>query len=800
MGYNLTPATKNAASDNQKRINLIFDIEGYEEKFSFFRDLKTLRFDEGYFFDDSPTLFFDTKVANINTLPLISLEGTSTTVTQQIDQDLSTGSTPSMNIAMVDLNGKLTELFGNDEMLGRRANVYLSFAQLEHPTDSIRIFSGTISRLKVIAGKWIFRVDNPDYLKNQKLFFPYTDELTGSLGLFDTTVNVSDTGTFIESGGALVSHIKIGSEIMEVVGINPTSFEVTRGALDTSAQSHSVTDEVASIYQLVGNPLDVALAIMLSKQGSDAYYTENVDSFVTGSGGNILNSFYIDVFNAGDEKGITEGDTVTIAGSNGADGTYLITGVSLQPANYTNIQVNGTLTEAQWQAGTTASFFTQYNTMPEGCQMEPDQVDVARHQDVNLVFGAQFPDIDMRLTEEINAKELIETELYRPVGAYFLTRKGRASVGYTSPSLLEQNSLEFNSANLTNPTKIAPERSTSENFYNTVIYKYGYNNDQSEFLNNIISTSLESKDRIESRVKDLTIEAKAFAGEADVTNFFNSVSLRILDRYKFAATKLSLQPTYGAAYSVEIGDTALISLQDLKVFDDSTGRTDTFERVMEVVNKTMDITTGRIKLDFLDTKFGINDRYTSYGPSSLTGPNSTIDRIEIKKSFGTDAVTDEYEKWVSYFNEPIQVRDDNFTYQETVTLLGYDEADSNFLLITPLPTPPTEDFILELPSYDEQGERSKRLHASAGPQIAIVSGVDNFSFTVASVDTPKLFLGAEIDLHTEGYSSTVERLTVTEIVGDTITVEQDIGFTPDNTYLIDRVGFASDEGFAYVYI
>ena len=197
MAYNLTEQTKIAASATTKTPNLIVDIEGYDVLFGYFQDLKEFRFDEGYEFDTG--LFFDTLVPNNKTLPFVSQKGTTKRLTQQLKQDGGTGSISNMKVSLIDYRGQVTELFGSDELLGVKANIYLSFQGLQHPRDSIRIFSGIISGVETPPGEWVFTIDNPDTLKRRELFIQYSDVLTSAITDTDTTIPVRNTNGFIGS-------------------------------------------------------------------------------------------------------------------------------------------------------------------------------------------------------------------------------------------------------------------------------------------------------------------------------------------------------------------------------------------------------------------------------------------------------------------------------------------------------------------------------------------------------------------------------------------------------------------------
>jgi hypothetical protein len=112
-------------------------------------------------------------------------------------------------------------------------------------------------------------------------------------------------------------------------------------------------------------------------------------------------------------------------------------------------------------SGATASFKSEYNVLPEGLGMEPIHTDVARHLSLKSTYSSSFPNYLFYLKETIQGKEFIDNEIYFPAGLYSLPRKGRASVGYTSPPLSTETTPVLNNRNITNADKLEVTRSTN---------------------------------------------------------------------------------------------------------------------------------------------------------------------------------------------------------------------------------------------------------------------------------------------------------------------------------------------------
>ena len=790
MSYNLTTAAKLSAGKIQKTPNLIIEIDGVEKKFSFNADYTLFRFDDGHFFDAG--LFFDTKIPSQSTLPLISINGTTKNITQQLNQDKGgTGSVTSLTVAIVDKDGAALAQFSDKEMINRKAKAYLSFAGLEHPNDSIRIFSGVVRDFSVPPGEVLLTISAPDNFKRQDIFPLATTELVSNISNSAVLFEAVDVSRFKPMLGFGNNYIRINDEIMRVTIDYNTSFfiGVERGQLGTTASAHSAGDEIASIYNLTGKPIDMALRIMLS--GGPTFYADlEIASHTT-------DRIFFNIFDIVDEYGVVEGDSVIVYDdfNNSYSGTITRVGQTgdlvtsfidvdlfLYPGiNYVSLVIS-----------------SQYNVYTDGCRMLPSEVDIAQHLFIQNTFGAQFPEYNFFETDTIKAKQFIEEQLYFPVGAYFLPRKGRASLGYTAPSIAGDATPILDEDNIVNPDKITPKRSASRYFYNTVTYRTNWDPFDQKFLSTRFSVSADSVNRIGDKVENLEIEARGLPNEASVNNFIDLTSLRLLERYRFAATHLTVEVFYGVGYSIEVGDIVILNGKNLQIYDDTTGRRDTFERLMEVVNKRMDITTGKISLDLIDTSFGLEGRYAAISPASNIS-DYTTGRLKIERSFGTSLTDYEYEKWQRYFGHPVLVHNDDWSITEVTTLLGVDSADQNYLLISPTANTPAAGWTIRIAPYDNASAFQKRLNAFFCPQVEVVSGADNFNFDVSSLDAAKFFVGSIIRIHNDDFSIYSEELTVSAITGDTITVTEDIGFTPTVGQLIDGIGFVSDNGKRYFY-
>src|SRR5690606_19246989 len=97
---------------------------------------------------------------------LISFDGTSTSIKQTINTDKGEGtSISSLSIALID-DGFMTRLITPgeilDDLLQRRAKVYLGLKDTAWPDDYVVIFRGVVTDINPDAGKVILQLSHPD--------------------------------------------------------------------------------------------------------------------------------------------------------------------------------------------------------------------------------------------------------------------------------------------------------------------------------------------------------------------------------------------------------------------------------------------------------------------------------------------------------------------------------------------------------------------------------------------------------------------------------------------------------------
>jgi hypothetical protein len=236
--------------------------------------------------------------------------------------------------------------------------------------------------------------------------------------------------------------------------------------------------------------------------------------------------------------------------------------------------------------------------------------------------------------------------------------------------------------------------------------------------------------------------------------------------------------------------------EELPIADSKTGARGFSPRQMEVINKSLDFKTGVIKLSLLDTAYSVASRYGVISPSSKITSATTTSAV-LETSQGLAAGVLEQDKWLNYIGDAVTIRSPDGTYSKDTELTGFDLVNENMALFDAVSPAPSAGCWIELADYNKQNKKCKGIFAFLGPEIPIVSGINSTSFTVSAPDAAKLYVGDIVMIALlSDLSDNSGSVEITDITGTTITVE-DMGFTPNNTYIIFGAGFSSDESRAY---
>jgi len=814
MAIEITKTTKALSKRTNLQQQIILKIDGFTDCFGAV-DVKVIpKYDTGLFYD-APGLSYDGLITANESLDYISLEGTTTQISSQVNiEDGLPNAISRFSVNLIDKNSLLSEKFrpGNivDDMLGREAQIYISFQGGAFPEDATRIFIGIIDDISFPAGLVKLSISSPEKFRQNEIFIKYNNALNGLINSSVTTVVVDSTTNFIPPVDILQSYIRIGDELLEVTAVpGATSFTVIRGSLGTTAVSHSDNDEIESFYRLTGNPISMALKLMLSN--SEATY---IDSLSVSAFNQLTPSLFIQnsilfpgINNIEDEYGITEGDTLTITGADNPSNDVIdavISGFGVTDSG-SYILVTSTLVT---DTGNTAlaSFKSQYNTLPvsggavAGFGIKPKFIDVKQFQSIASTNSSFFVDYDLLVKDTVAGEDFISSKILFPSGILSIIRKGRTSAVFLAPPVVTNLAPVLNASNIERPESIVLKRSINDHFYNAIVYKFNPDVLEDKFLGGEITQSSDSTNRIKVPNKVLTIEAPGLKDTVANRALIQSISERLLQRYRFGAESMEVFVNYRDSFNLDLRDAVVFDGTNLNIANTENGTRNFEPKVMQIFNRQMNLKTGEVKLLLVNSIYNVDGRYIVIAPASDTATGATTTNIPLKRSYSTSLLDEENEKWQRLIGERVRVRSKDFIYNEETTFIGFRDDQVNTMIVDTLSLAPGVDYIVEPSDYDESSSSinslTKSIHGSFNRQLTVLAGISSTVFTV--VDPSELLEEMVIRIHSEDFTKDSGEVEIIDITGTSITVE-DMGFTPTGTDLIDRIGY-TDNGDPYLYL
>ena len=813
MSFVVTDNANNAALAQNKKPSLVLEIDGLTDLYTLSSLVRYTRVgDVGLYVDGSWVIGGTTPDLRANSY--ISIDGTTNSISQQLQQDKGGAtSISSIQVSLIDYRQQISELvspgFTLTDIMGRKAWVWLGFQGTLFPEDHFILFAGVIDEVSA-AGTITLNIAHPETIKRQEIFVKATTALNGGINNAVTTITVDDVSEFLlPYSTEFYTYVKIDDEIIRYTGVDLGLNQLTgctRGEFGTIAILHDDDADVASMYRLVGQSNDLALKVLLS--GPNDYYLEDlpIGNFVRSADAtDITDSIFIPAINVEEKYGLTVGDFITTTGaSNGANN------VSLETVSGIDITTDGsiiTCTGAGFvlEIGTSAlmAIKSKYNVLPDGCGLGGDRVDVPQFEDIDTAFNSYMPDMDFYLHDTVKAKDFVDKEILYPANMFTLPRKGKISAGYISPPLAISSLARIDSSNVVQPEKITIKRSLGRYFYNTIIYRYDFDAvETSRPLAGYVRVDENSKAQIPVGTKSLIISSQGLRNTTDTTTKLDILSVRAIDRYKFVAEMINVSVFYSIGYRIEVGDVVYFGDENLNILDTKNGQRGFSPRLCEVIDKKMNIFTGRVDLVLVDTNYLSDGRYGIFSPASIIGVGSTATELVLTQSYGTEVYELEKSKWESYIGQPILIRNNDWSTTYDSVLRGFDPADPTIMLIDDIGASVAAGFFVEIAAYPlssdpEYARLLKSVHCFFDPTIAVTGGSSQTVFTVGGGDVSKLFVGCTVQLHNADFTEQSSEVKVTDITGTTITVGTALGFTPSASHDIELIGFSADAGSAY---
>lgn len=815
MGIALTNRANAAISGSVVNPSLVLEIEGYESVFGIGNLLKLRRVgDIGLYVDGSWVIGDDSLIPNQSNKQWISIDGTTQTISQQLQQDKGGAtSITSIQVALIDKDEAITRLispsFELTDLLGRKCWVWLGFNNTSFPQDYVMLLSGIIDEITA-GGNITLNIAHPEQKKRQEIFINVETELNGAINNSQTTITLDSTANLLlPYGTEIYTYVKIDDEIIRYTGISGNQITgCTRAQFGTIAATHDDAASVSSFYRINDQAIDLALKMMLS--GPDEYFSSlAVSNFVRSQSGiDVANTIFFANVDLETKYGLTVGDYVTTTGANLATNNNALMQISSISVtdDGTALTMTGASLALEIDSPAMAEFKSKYNVWPDGLGLGPDQVDVAEYERLNTLFTSSIPTMDFYITDTIKAKDFIDKEVLYPSNLFTLPRRGKISCGVVSPPLAISQLPKINQTNVTNPESIKIKRSIGKYFYNTIIYKYDFDAVENDFSTaGYIKVDEDSKAQIPVGTKSLVITSKGLRKGGTTEQILDRNSDRLLDRYKFAAEMIQLSCFYGIGFNIDVGDIVFFGDEDFKLVDTKRGERGFAPRLCEVIDKRMNIISGRVDLTLVDTNYLADGRFGIFSPASILSSGSSTTFLKIQNSYGTVAPAIEKDKWVDYIGEDILIHSLDRSVNYTSTLLGFDPADDTKMLISTIGSSPPAGYIVDIIDYPASNDPFesilyKSIHCFSGPQIAVTSGASSNQFSVGAGDVAKLFVGAQIKVRNADFTSESPEVYIDDITGTTVTTRTSLGFTPTSSYVVDLIGFSSDSGACYRFV
>lgn len=742
MALDITNNTQRALQNLSIEPNIVLKIDGIPFYFSSTATKEYIRIgDPGLFIDGSWYIGGFRELTNNR--QLIDSGSTTYTIRQQMNYDEGEGSSIStMTIGLVDkdefVTGIITPGKYVNDVLGRKCQVFIGFGTTSLNDDYIEVFKGFISDIDSQPGLIKFKINHPDNKKKINLFKEQVTKLTVSIpSNTSLSCTVESTAGFLTSvSGVFDTYIKINNEVIKYTVSSPTTFTIVRGQFGTTAAIHNIDSEVSSVYALLGNPLDLALTIMLSGFGVNPCYSNvAVTQFVSNglSSGYTANSIFFSEVDIVRDYNLQIGDFVNVTlATNGANNFTGRTITAIESSlRGSTIIVSGASLVDELVSPAVCSFKSKYDRLSEGMKMLPDEVDIAQHTFIRDFF---HPSTQYRLIidEDIDSgKEFLDDQIYKPIACYSLPRKAKSSVGYSIGPIPGSLIKTLNIDNITQPTKVGIKRTLNRSFFNEVLYKYDKSPLTDKYLKLYGEIAQDSKNRIFGGNRTYKVESKGLQSDLNAFNIVQAEAKRIIDRYKFAAETVGASALLRDSVDVEIGDVIVLEGSALKISDITQGSRAFKPRLFEVRNKEINLKTGSVDFELLDTGQNINTRYGLMSPvSKITSVVSqSVFIITYMDNYPGKFGLDEYRDWTAQYDLTTgisaKIRDVGYTVSESVVISNIN--GNTFTLAAPAVMTLTSNMVLEIDNYVVATTKQHLLYAFYQDNATFADGENQYS-------------------------------------------------------------------------
>jgi hypothetical protein len=654
-----------------------------------------------------------------NQKTLISMEGTTTQIKQNLNPDKARATGVSqMTINLIDKNREGTKLLAGayGEVLYKKVKVWISFGQSAWKEDFILVFRGVIESAVAEQGRVKLNLNSPQQKQRQLLAPKVETQLNGAINNSVTTITLDSTDNLLvvpdhpsysPKDDDLATYVQIEDEIIQYTAVSGfTITGCTRGALGTVAASHADNTAVTSFYELEGHMIDLALKILLSDKDQTPYIDNleatSVNFTDTGTVSNIL--WFTDADFSRDYN-VQIGDYIkttgfTNGGNNLSSWTEILDVVVTDTGSY--IIVDAALVDEATTNGT-VDFLSQWNSLGGfGLKLDTDEVDIDKHIQLKSSFLTSY-NLRFFIRDEIeDPREWVEKELYLIAACYSLPsdRDGlsRLSIGIHKPPVPGTSIVTLDRESIVKPENLSIKRSINKYHYNAIVFKYE-DTALDEKLNNRV-VNIVGTPSISTGNKALVIESKGLKDFYNAKTVASDAGSRLLERYKDAAEHVEgMQVKFGSGVKIVVGDIVVFDPTGLNMINREDQNRSKTPLLMEVVNRDVDIKTGNVKLDLIDTSFDITAKFGLFSPSSkivsaISTTKFVITYINGPSNYGSA----EYRKWNGLKLPGVQIRNEDYTDVHYTKIVN---ISSNTITIQTAPsfaiTP--GDYVMEFAPY-----------------------------------------------------------------------------------------------------
>jgi len=807
MSFKLTARTRSILNQIEKNPSILFEVEGVDLILSSSVVFELITWDKDGIEWDQEGVTWDGSIASDDFKSYINLSESTRSIMQQIYPDKEGASSiSSMMLTILDKNSEVSRAFALNtigEILGKKCTLYFGFVGANYPQDFMPIMNSIITDYSYKSGTVKMTLTHSDTLRNQSILTEYNSQLTAGITDVATVIPVSTTSKLLPSVDVLTSYVKIDDEIMLVNSIDSgIQLTVTRGALGTTAEAHDNESEVKSVYNLTDFPLTLAQKIMQSSS-DNAYFESDIEllSFqfvsVTES---IDNAIIFNDYNIERSTGLISGDILEID----TYGVYTVSTFGTLANGNSYIIVNEDLSDVV-NVGEAWRFKSQYNVLNFGLGMQPFEVDNQQFEDIKGTFSPNFTEMSFTLNEGIgNARDFINKELYFVSGCYGIPRNARSSVKFLSPPLSIENLPILNETNILNMIDLNPERSINKFYYNDILFAFNKSIIDGDFKSFSQFIDIDSVNQFNVGNKQLRIESEGFERSTEVDLILDRLADRFLDRYKEAAIFIkSVKLPFKTGFNIQVGDVVLFGGDSTQLVNYDTGDRKLPLDKYEVINQTINI-SGEVVVDLLSTGYAIQGTFGVFSPSSTVLNGSTTTKLILGEINNLDEETFERDKWNLLIGSSVRVRTQDYSFDETVTFVSLDQQSNTSINITALSMTPPANSIVELALYDdfedygtdEISDYVKIKYTFTMNSSLITAVTDESNFEV--IDVSKFFIGQLISVRSEDFTRDNFESTISNIVGDLITLSSPLDFTPVIGDRVDSRSFADLDGYLFL--